>query len=120
MVELVPTYQWPRFDFRFIATGFVLVSLIFFGSFHTSRCLPLRLALCEGRVYCLWPLPRVLLVCTTLVRVLVVATPLYCLWPLPRLVLVCTTVLSLFYHRSGIIFRGAGSKTTCGYSVPLQ
>ena len=27
MVELVPTYQWPRFDFRFIATGFVLVSL---------------------------------------------------------------------------------------------
>ena len=29
MVELVPTYQWPRFDFRFIATGFVLASLKF-------------------------------------------------------------------------------------------
>ena len=28
MVELVPMYQWPRFDFRFIATGFVLASLI--------------------------------------------------------------------------------------------
>ena len=53
---------------------------------------------------CLWTLPRVLLLCTTLVRVLFVATPLYCLWPLPRLLFVCTTVLSLFYHRSGIIF----------------
>ena len=29
MVELVPTYQWPRFDLRFVATGFVVPSLIF-------------------------------------------------------------------------------------------
>ena len=29
MVELVPTYQWPRFDLRFIATGFVVPSLKF-------------------------------------------------------------------------------------------
>ena len=40
----------------------------------TSLHLPLRLALREGHVYCLWPLPRLLLVCTTLVCVLFVAT----------------------------------------------
>ena len=42
----------------------------------TSLRLLLQLALHEGHMYCLWPLPRVLLVCTTLVRVLFVATPL--------------------------------------------
>ena len=30
----------------------------------------------DGHVYCLWPLPRLLLVCTTLVRVVFVATPM--------------------------------------------
>ena len=28
MVKLVPAYQWPRFDLRFVATGFVVPSLI--------------------------------------------------------------------------------------------
>ena len=31
-----------------------------------------------------------------------------------------TFILSLFYHRSGIFSRGSGSKTTGGFSVPLQ
>ena len=35
------------------------------------------LALHEGHVYCLWPLPCILLVCTTLACVLFVATPTY-------------------------------------------
>ena len=34
MVELVPMYQWPRFDFRFIATSIVLASLISVHLFH--------------------------------------------------------------------------------------
>ena len=29
-----------------------------------------------------------------------------------------TFILSLFYHQSGIVFRGAGSKSTCVFSVP--
>ena len=72
-------------------------------------------------MYCLWPLPRLLFVCTTLVPVLFGATPtstisvyyssictllkyvyclysysyyfigvhVYCLWPLPHMLLVC-------------------------------
>ena len=61
-------------------------------------------------MYCLWPLPFLLLVCTTLVCVLFVATPtstisvfyfsictllkyVYCLWPLPRLLFMCTTLV---------------------------
>ena len=51
---------------------------IFFFEFskfiYTSLRLPLQLALHEGHVYCLWPLPHLLLVCTTLVHVLFVAT----------------------------------------------
>ena len=35
-----------------------------------SLCLLLQLALHEGHVYCLWPLPHLLLVCTTVVCVL--------------------------------------------------
>ena len=47
------------------------------GSFiKASLRLPLRLALCEGHVHCLLPLPCLLLVCTTLVCVLFVATPM--------------------------------------------
>ena len=43
-------------------------------------------------------LPRLVLVCTTVVCVLFVATPMstisvYCLWPLPRLLLVCSTLV---------------------------
>ena len=34
-------------------------------------------ALCEGHVYCLWPLPCILLVCTTSVCLLFVVTPMY-------------------------------------------
>ena len=79
---------------------------IFFSSFHIlpSFRLLLRLALCEGHMYCLWPLPCLLLVCTTLVRVLFVATTtytisVYCLWPLPRILLGCTTLeCVLFVH----------------------
>ena len=53
-------------------------------------------------VYCLWPLPRLLLVCTTVVCVLFVATPtstisVYCLWPLARLLLVFTTVVCVLF-----------------------
>ena len=39
-----------------------------------TLCLLLWLALREGHVYCLWPLPHLLLVCTSLVCVLFVAT----------------------------------------------
>ena len=64
---------------------------------YTSLRLLLWLALCEGHVYCLWPLPCILLVCTTLVCVLFVATTtytisVYCLWPLPHILLGCTTL----------------------------
>ena len=67
-------------------------------------------------MYCLWPLPCLLLVCTTSVCVLFVATPtsnisvyyfsictllkyVYCLWPLPCLLLVCrsTTLVSVLF-----------------------
>ena len=43
---------------------------------RTSLHLLLQLALHEGHVYCLWPLPHIPLVCTTLVCVLFVATPM--------------------------------------------
>ena len=60
------------------------------------------------------PLPHLLLVCTTLVCVLFVATPMssisvyyfsmcvheghvYCLWPLPHVVLVCTTLVCVLF-----------------------
>ena len=64
--------------------------------------LPLRLELCERHVYCLWPLPRLLLVCTTLVCVLFVASTtstisVYCLWLLPHLLLVFTTVVCVLF-----------------------
>ena len=52
-------------------------NFIFFGSFHTSLRLPLQLALLEGHMYCFWPLRHILLVCTTLVCVLFVATTTY-------------------------------------------
>ena len=44
---------------------------------RTSLHLLLQPALHEGHVYCLWPLPCILLVCTTLVCVLFVATTMY-------------------------------------------
>ena len=74
----------------------------FFSSFHTSLRLLLWLALHEGHVICLWPLPHLLLVCTTLVCVLFVASTMstingYCLWLLPCLVLVCTTVVCVLF-----------------------
>ena len=40
-------------------------------------------------VYCLWPLPCILLLCTTLVCVLFVATP--------TLLLVCTTLVCVLF-----------------------
>ena len=43
---------------------------------YTSLCLPLWLALREGHMHCLWPLPHLLLVCTTVLHVLFLATPL--------------------------------------------
>ena len=43
----------------------------------TSLHLPHWLALHEGHAYCLWPLPHILLVCTTFVCVLFVATTTY-------------------------------------------
>ena len=43
---------------------------------RTSLRLPLQLALRDGHMDCSWPLPRLLLVCTTVVHVLFVATPL--------------------------------------------
>ena len=42
--------------------------------YSTSIRLPLWLALYEGHVYCLWPLPCLLLVCSTLVCVLFVTS----------------------------------------------
>ena len=61
-------------------TGHIQLFLVFyflapFIYSRTSLRLPLWLALFEGHVYCLWPLPHVLFVCTTLVGVLFVATP---------------------------------------------
>ena len=50
----------------------ILAPFIYSGN---SLHLPLQLALCEGHMYCLCPLPHLLLVCTTLVFVLFVATP---------------------------------------------
>ena len=65
------------------------------GYKQTNKQQMLQLALHEGHVYCLWPLPHLLLVCTTVVCVLFVDTltstiSVYCLWTLPRLLLVCT------------------------------
>ena len=68
----------------------------------------------------LLPLPHLVLVCTTLVCVLFVATPtstisvyyfsictllqyVYCLWPLPHLLLVCTTLV-LFVCTTLVLF----------------
>ena len=68
------------------------------GRIDTSLCIPLWLAFREGSMSCLWPLPRLLLVCTNLICVLFVVTPTstislyyfsictllkyeYCLWP---------------------------------------
>ena len=53
-------------------------------------------------MYCLWPLPHLLLVFTTLVCVLFVASTtstisVYCLCPLPHLLLVCTTVVCVLF-----------------------
>ena len=62
-------------------------------------------------MYCLWPLPCVLFMCTTLVHVLFVATPMctisvyyfsictlleyvYCLWPLP-----CLPYFTLYFYK---------------------
>ena len=99
---------------------------ILFGTFHTSLRLPLWLALCEGHMYCLRPLQNILLVCTTLVCVLFVATPtytmtvyyfstctvcghshiyndcvlllyVYCLWPLPCTLILCTTLVCALF-----------------------
>ena len=44
--------------------------------FRLSLRLPPRIDLCEGHMYCLWPLPHLVLVCTAVVHVLFVATPL--------------------------------------------
>ena len=60
---------------RMTASHWRLEFFSFFSqcSFHTSLCLLLQLGLHEGHVY--WPLPHLVLVCTTLVCVLFVATP---------------------------------------------
>ena len=68
---------------------------------RTSLHLLLWLALCEGHVYCLWPLPCILLVCTTLVSVLFVATILLVCTTLVCVLFVTTTTytISVYYFR---------------------